>query len=123
VPRFSAYLPPVNPQMNRTLFIAQRLSALILGPLVIVHLALIIIAVRNGLNADEILTRTQGNIGWAAFYTTFVLAASIHAPIGLRNILREWSALSNRIIDMSMIGFALLLLTLGLRAVIAVTGS
>lgn len=109
--------------MNRTLFIAQRLSALILGPLVIVHLALIIIAVRNGLSADEILARTQGNMIWAAFYTTFVFAVAIHAPIGLRNVLREWSRLDNRVIDAGMIGFALLLLTLGLRAVIAVTGS
>ncbi len=109
--------------MNRTLFIAQRLSALALGPLVLVHLALIIVAVRNGLTAEEILSRTKGSTIWAVFYTAFVIAVSIHAPIGLRNILREWSTFSNRVIDAGVLCFALLLLTLGLRAVIAVTGS
>ena len=118
---FSDYPARVNTAMNRTLFIAQRLSALVLGPLVVVHLALIIIAVRGGLTADEILARTQGNIAWVIFYTIFVIAVSIHAPIGVRNVLREWSTFSGRVIDATIIVFALLLLILGLRAVVAVT--
>lgn len=109
--------------MNRYLFIAQRLSALLLGPLVLAHLALIIIAVRNGLTAEEILSRTQGNVAWAFFYTTFVIAVSIHAPIGLRNVLNEWTSLNVRIVNVTVFVFAALLLVLGLRAVIAVTGS
>jgi fumarate reductase subunit C len=107
---------------ERQLFILQRLSALLLGPLVIVHLLLILYAVRDGLTAAEILGRTQGSALWAAFYGTFVLAAAIHAPIGLRNILREWTGLPRRAVDWGMAAFALLLGVLGLRAVYAVVG-
>ena len=60
-----------------TLFLAQRLTALILAPLVLVHLVLILIAVEGGLSAAEILDRTRGSVGWAAFYGLFVLAAAI----------------------------------------------
>jgi fumarate reductase subunit C len=107
---------------ERQLFVLQRLSALVLGPLVIVHLLLILYAVRNGLTAAEILGRTQGSVPWAAFYGAFVLAAAIHAPIGLRNVLREWTGLSRRAVDWSMAAFAILLAVLGLRAVLAVVG-
>jgi fumarate reductase subunit C len=107
---------------ERQLFMLQRLSALLLGPLVIVHLLLILYAVRDGLTAAEILGRTQGSALWAAFYITFVLAAAIHAPIGLRNILKEWTALPRPAVDWGMAAFALLLVALGLRAVYAVVG-
>jgi fumarate reductase subunit C len=107
---------------ERQLFILQRLSALVLGPLVIVHLLLILHAVRDGLTAAEILGCTQGSMLWAAFYGAFVLAAAIHAPIGLRNILREWTGLPRRAVDWGMAVFALLLAVLGLRAVVAVVG-
>ena len=39
----------------------QRVSAMVLGFCVIVHLATIIYAVRGGLTAAEILARTRGN--------------------------------------------------------------
>jgi fumarate reductase subunit C len=107
--------------MNRILFIAQRATALLLGPLVIVHLGLVIFAVRNGLSAEEILARTQGNTVWAVFYTAFVVTVSIHAPIGLRNVLKEWTPLDACVVNTMTILFSLLLLALGLRAVIAVT--
>jgi hypothetical protein len=42
------------------LYMAQRLSALIMAPLVIGHLAVMIYAVQGGLSAGEILGRTQG---------------------------------------------------------------
>ncbi len=106
--------------MNRILFIAQRATALLLGPFVIIHLGLIIFAVRNGLSAEEILTRTQGNIAWAIFYTVFVIAVSIHAPIGLRNVLKEWTPLDACVVNTMTILFSLLVLTLGLRAMAAV---
>jgi fumarate reductase subunit C len=108
---------------ERQLFALQRFSALLLGPLVIIHLALILYAVRDGLTAAEILNRTRGSIPWAAFYGTFVLAAAMHAPIGLRNVLNEWTPLPPRLIDWSMAAFGLLLAALGLRAVFAVVGS
>ena len=71
--------------METRLFVLQRLSAMFLAPLVMVHLGLILYAIRGGLTADEILARTQGSIGWALFYGIFVLAASVHAPTCVRN--------------------------------------
>lgn len=104
------------------LFALQRLSALVLAPLVVVHLALVVYAVRGGLTAAEILGRTEASLAWALFYTLFVLAAAIHAPIGIRNVLNEWTGLPPRLVDCAMVAFAALLLALGLRAVAAVTG-
>ena len=106
--------------MNRMLFLAQRLSAMALAPLVLIHLGLIIYAVRGGLSAEEILSRTQGSISWALFYGTFVLAAAIHAPIGISNILTEWTKLSRGLASLISLCFGLVLLLLGLRAVVAV---
>lgn len=104
------------------LFALQRLTAMIMAPLVLVHLLLIVYAVQGGLTAGEILGRTRGSVFWALFYGTFVLMAAIHAPIGLRNVLREWTALGRRPIDWLMVAFGVLLLVLGLRAVVAVVG-
>ena len=50
--------------MTHYLFVLQRLTALIMAPLVLVHLGLIVYAVRDGLTAAEILARTQGHWGW-----------------------------------------------------------
>ena len=108
--------------MERRLFILQRLSAMVLAPLVLIHLGLILYAVRGGLTAGEILGRTQGSLGWALFYGVFVLAAAIHAPLGLRNILREWTGANARAAGWVAAGFGALLLILGLRAVAAVVG-
>jgi len=47
----------------------------------------------------------------------------VHAPIGLRNVLREWTRWRGRTLDLALILFALVLLLLGLRAVIAVFGA
>ncbi len=77
--------------MTAILFVAQRLSAGVLAFAVVVHLATILYAVRTGLTAEEVLGRTRENIWFLAFYLLFVLAIAIHAPIGLRNIAREWT--------------------------------
>lgn len=98
----------------------QRVTAMILAPCVIAHIVVIAIAFRNGLTAGEILDRVQGSIGWAAFYALFVLAAAVHAPIGLRAVLVEWGALPRRMVDILMATFAALLIITGLRAVFAV---
>ncbi len=50
----------------------------------------------------------------------FVVAASVHAPIGLRNVLVEWAGWRGRSLDLAMAAFALALLGLGLRAAFAV---
>ena len=68
----------------------QRISAMVLALCVAVHLAGMIWAVRGGLSAAGILSRTQGSVAFAAFYTVFVLACAVHVPIGLAAIAREW---------------------------------
>ncbi len=107
--------------MSPWLYVLQRLSGLVLAPLVIVHVAVVLYAVRGGLSAAEILARTQGRAGWALFYGLFVLAAAVHAPIGLRNVVRETTRWNGRSLDIAMALLAVLLLGLGLRAVAAVT--
>lgn len=102
------------------LYLLQRASAFLLAPLVIAHLALIVYAVRGGLTAAEILARTQGSVGWALFYGLFVVAVAVHAPIGLRSILREATPWRGAGLNVAVALFGLLLLGLGLRAVWAV---
>ena len=106
--------------METRLFVLQRVSAMFLAPLVMAHLGLILYAVRGGLTADEILARTQGSIGWALFYGIFVLAASVHAPIGVRNVLKEWTIWRGHSLDVAMLVLAAALMASGLRAVWAV---
>ena len=105
-----------------TLFALQRLSAKVLAPVVIVHLALILYAVHGGLSAAEILGRTQGSVAWGGFYALFVVAVAIHAPIGVRNVVREWTPWRGRSLDAASGLLAIVLLALGLRAVAAVVG-
>lgn len=106
--------------MTAIMFLLQRLSAAVLAFAVTVHLATILYAVRGGLTAGEVLARTRDNTWFLAFYITFVVAVAIHAPIGLRNVLREWTSWRGRSLDAGLAVFALLLLGLGLRAAFAV---
>ena len=99
------------------LWVAQRASAAVLAVCVLVHLATIIVAVQGGLSGAEILARTRGNVGWAAFYTVFVLSVAVHAPIGLRAVLAEWLGWRGRARDFLLIAFAVLLAGMGLQAV------
>jgi fumarate reductase subunit C len=84
--------------MEGRLYLAQRLSAMVLAPLVVGHLALI-------------------------FYAVFAVAAAVHAPIGLRNVLREWTRLPRGWIDGGMLALFFVFLFLGLRAVRALAGA
>jgi len=89
----------------------------VLALCVLVHLATIIYAVRGGLTAAEILARTRGNAAWFAFYSLFVLAVTVHAPIGLRTVLGEWLGWHGRSRDVTLLLFAMLLAWMGMRAV------
>ena len=81
---------------------------------------MIIYAVQGGLTAAEILARTRGNAGWLAFYSVFVLAVTIHAPIGLRSVFIEWLGWRGRSRDVVLGLFAALLAWMGMRAAIGV---
>jgi len=102
------------------LWIAQRASAAVLALCVLVHLATIIYAVQGGLTAAEILGRTRGSAAWFAFYSLFVLAVTIHAPIGLRPVLGEWLGWRGRSRDTALLLFAGVLAWTGMRAVLGV---
>ena len=99
---------------------AQRVSALVLALCVVVHLVTIIYAVRNGLSAAEILGRTRGNGALAAFYSVFVAAVAVHAPIGLRTVLAEMLGWRGRGADVFVLVVAMSLAMWGARAVWAV---
>lgn len=110
----------MNARAQVWLWIAQRASAAVLAVCVLVHLVLMIYAVRGGLSAAEILGRTRGSTGWLVFYGVFVAAVAVHGPIGLRNILTEtfgWRGAGLNLL-VAIVGFALLVW--GGRAVWAV---
>jgi succinate dehydrogenase subunit C len=106
--------------MNVRLYVWQRATAAFMVPLVLLHVAVIFYAARRGMTAADILARTRGSLVWAALYGTFVVAAAIHAAIGVRNVLVEWSPLRDRSAGIIAAMFGVLLLILGLRAVAAV---
>jgi len=103
------------------LYMAQRLSALVMAPLVLVHLAVMIYAVQGGLSTAEILSRTQGSFLWFIFYGTFVLAVSIHGAIGVRTVIAEWLGVTGVALSLATGVIGLSLLSLGARAVWVVT--
>ena len=110
----------MNTRTQVLLWTAQRASAALLAVCLVVHLVTIIYAVRNGLSAAEILGRTRGSMAWAAFYSVFVLAIAVHAPIGLRNVLSEMFNWRGRGLDLAVMAVALTLAMWGFRAVYAV---
>lgn len=75
---------------SMTAWTLQRWSAMVLALCVVVHLITMILAVHSGLTAQAILGRLRGNVAWGMFYLAFVAAATVHVPIGLRNIALEW---------------------------------
>jgi fumarate reductase subunit C len=105
--------------MNVRLYVWQRATAAVMAPLVLGHIAVIFYATRQSLTAADILSRTHGSVLWASYYGIFVAAASIHASIGVRNVLTEWSPLSDRGVGLSAIILGLVLAVLGFHAVVA----
>lgn len=107
--------------LNLRLYMAQRLSAMVMAPLVLGHIAVMVYAIQGGLSTAEILGRTQGSLPWLLFYGTFVVAVSVHAAIGLRVIVHETVGLRGRRLDIFTWGTGIVLLSMGARAVAAVT--
>jgi fumarate reductase subunit C len=103
------------------LYMLQRITALLMAPLVLGHLGVIIYAIQGGLSAAEILDRTQGSVLWFLFYGLFVIAISAHGAIGLRVILYEWGGVKGRFLEPVMWVSGLGLFALGIRAIWAVT--
>jgi fumarate reductase subunit C len=98
-------------------FVLQRASAAVLALCVVVHLATIIYAVRHALTAEAMVARIHANLLWPLFYTVFVVAVAIHAPLGLRAVADEWLGVHGRATDAVLALFAFVLLGGGLYAV------
>ncbi len=107
--------------LNLRLYMLQRITALLMAPLVLGHIAVMIYAIQGGLSAAEILGRTQGSVAWFLFYGTFVVVVAIHGAIGLRTIAFEWGGLKGATLEAFMWLWGLGLFLLGARAVWAVT--
>ncbi|MBY0335668.1 MAG: succinate dehydrogenase [Acetobacteraceae bacterium] len=98
------------------LWAAQRVTAALLAVAVLVHLVTILLAVRGGLTAGEIIGRLSGSETWLLFYAVFALSAGLHAAIGLRNVGAEWLGLRGRRADLAWLGVGLLTALFGIRA-------
>jgi fumarate reductase subunit C len=98
------------------LWIAQRVTAMVLALAVIVHLATIVYAVRDGLSGAEIVARLRGSEAWFAFYAVFALAAGLHGAIGLRVIAAETLGWRGRGFDLAWLALGLLTAAFGIRA-------
>jgi fumarate reductase subunit C len=105
--------------MNVRLYLWQRTTAAIMVPLVLLHIAVILYVSRQGLTAADILSRTHGSLLWASYYGLFVAAASVHASIGVRNVLTEWSPLDERGAGWWAVILGIVLALLGFHAVVA----
>ncbi|ODV11550.1 MAG: succinate dehydrogenase [Rubrivivax sp. SCN 70-15] len=110
-------------RLQARLWYWQRISAMVLALAVLIHLVIIVVAVRGGLTAAEILGRTRGSWAFGSFYLVFVVACAVHAPIGLANVVEETFGWRGARVAWLAGLFALLLLGAGLRAVWAVVGA
>jgi fumarate reductase subunit C len=99
-----------------SLWIVQRVTAMFLAFAVLVHLATILLAVRGGLTAAEIIGRTRGNEAWLIFYALFAIAAGLHGAIGLRGIAAEWLGWRGRGFDAAWLAIGALTALFGIRA-------
>jgi fumarate reductase subunit C len=109
------------------LYLLQRATALLLAPLILVHLFVIFYATAYGVSAASILGRTRGSVAWGLFYGVFVVAAAMHGAIGIRNVVAEWAPRAIKrnetLLMLILWGVGLGLTALGLRAVYAVVAT
>ena len=109
-------------RIETILWLAQRLSAVVLILGAVVHVATNVYAVRGGLGAAEVIARIQGNGAWLTFYLLFALAAAVHVPLGLRTVLVEMTPIKACRINVATAGFGLIVLWLGWRAAFGLFG-
>ncbi len=112
-----ALRPYSSARFESRLWLAQRVSAMVLAVCVLVHLITIMLAVRGGLSAGEILGRLRASPWWLMFYLVFAASVAIHAPLGLRAIVAEWLGWRGRFLDAGIFLAGTLLLALALRAI------
>jgi fumarate reductase subunit C len=95
---------------------------MVLALCVLVHLITIVLAVRGGLSAAEILGRLRGSPMWLVFYLVFVASVAVHASLGVRAIVAEWLDWRGRFLNAGIFMLGTVLLALGLRAIAGLFG-
>lgn len=107
----------MNNRLEFKLWLVHRLSGMVLGVLVVVHLVGMIIAIQGGLSASEILQRTSGNYALGLYYSVFTIAAAAHSALGLRTVSREVLRWEGASANVSLLVFFLALCAVGITAV------
>jgi fumarate reductase subunit C len=107
----------MSSRLEVKLWLAHRLTGMVLGLFVVVHLITMISVIQGGLSAGEIMERTGGNYLIGLFYGLFVIAAAVHGSIGLRTVAREVLNWSGASLNVVILGFCALLCVMGLTAV------
>jgi fumarate reductase subunit C len=77
-------------------------------------------AIHGGLTTALILGRTQGSFVFGTYYSLFVIVTAVHASIGMRNVLLEWTSMNRRAVAWGVLLLGVFLTVTGLRAVAAV---
>ena len=109
-----------SPVTQAKLWFWQRASAMVLAVGVLAHLAVMIYAVRGGLSAAEILSRTHGSRLFGTLYTLLVLACAVHVPLGLVAIVQEWLGWRGPKVMIGAALFSVVIAIMGLRTVYGV---
>lgn len=107
----------MNSRLEIKLWLIHRLSAMVLGLFVVIHLVTMIVAIQGGLTAEEIMARTQGSYLIGSFYLVFIVAAALHGSIGLRTVAQEVVGWKGPSLNLMTAVFCLLLCVIGFTAI------
>ncbi|QCY09556.1 succinate dehydrogenase [Pseudomonas sp. MPC6] len=99
------------------LWLLHRVSAMLLGLFVVIHIVGMIIAIQGGLSSAEILQRTSENYVMGVFYSVFTIAAAVHSSIGLRTVAFEVLGWRGAIVNRVLTVFFLMLCVTGISAI------
>ena len=93
--------------ISANLYILQRLTALIMAPLVLGHLAVMIYAVQGGVSASEILGRTQEvRFGRFSMHFSFLLSLFM-LQSECATVLFEWLKIRGSVLELLSWGLGL----------------
>lgn len=99
------------------LWLLHRLTGMALALFVIIHLVTMVVVIKGGLTAADIMERTSGNYLMGLFYSLFVIFAATHGTIGLRTVAHEELSWKGQSLNAVLVVFCLLLMGLGLSAI------
>lgn len=108
----------MNNRLEIKLWLAHRLTGMALGLFVIIHLVTILVVIKGGLSAAEVMERTSSNFIVAIFYGLFVIAAAVHSAIGLRTVAYEVLNWKRSTLNVMALIFFAFLCVVGIAAII-----